>query len=179
MIEKAPVTEFSKRSLILGDRHMKQTALICATAAILCGVLALAQPKTDSATEILALERQAMDGWLKGNPDPALSVMDPEITYFHIMTDRRIDGLASLKTLFETYRGMPLYDSYEIVDPKTQLSGDTAVLTYLLVRHNGTTASRWNATQVYQRKKEGWRVIHSHWSQTKASAGQPAIGNEK
>jgi hypothetical protein len=40
-------------------------------------------------------------------------------------------------------------------------------LTYTLVRHLGTTTSRWNATQVYQRKKEGWRIVHSHWSATR------------
>jgi ketosteroid isomerase-like protein len=156
---------------------MKQIALICTTAAILCAMLAFAQQKPDAATEILALERQAMDGWLKGNPDPVLAIADPEITYFHIMTEKRIDGLPSLKALFETYRGMPLFDSYEIVDPKIQISGDTAILTYLLVRHNGTAASRWNATQVYQRKKEGWRVIHAHWSQTRPTTAQSPTGN--
>ena len=158
---------------------MKQTALIFSAVAILCGMLAFAQPKPGAAKEILALERQAMDGWLKGNPDPVLAIMDPEITYFHIMTEKRIDGLPALTPLFETYRGMPLFDSYEIVDPKVQISGDTAVLTYILVRHNGAVASRWNATQVYQRKKEGWRVIHTHYSQTKPATAQPAMGNEE
>jgi hypothetical protein len=125
-----------------------------------------AQPKTDAAAEILALEQQAMDGCLKGNPDPALAAIDPAITYFHIMTEKRIDGLPSLKALFEAYRGTPLFDSYEIVDPKIQTGGEIAILTYILIRHNGAVTSRWNSTQVYQRKKEGWRVIHSHWSQT-------------
>ena len=63
----------------------------------------------------------------------------------------------------------PLFDSYEMAGPKVQTSGDIAVLTYILVRHTGSATSRWNATQVYQRKKEGWRIIHSHWSATKPS----------
>jgi hypothetical protein len=157
--------------------QMKQITLICSIAAVLCGLLAFAQPKPDAATEILALERQAMDGWLKGNPDPVLDMADAEITYFHIMTEKRIDGLPALKALFETYRGMPLFDSYEIMDPKVQTGGDMAVLTYLFVRHNGAATSRWNATQVYQRKKEGWRVIHTHYSQTRQAAAQPAMDN--
>jgi hypothetical protein len=146
---------------------MKQTALICAIASILCGMPAFVQPKPDAATEILAMERQVMDGWLKGNPDPVLAIADPEITYFHVMTEKRIDGLPALKALFEPFRGTPLFDSYEILDPKVQTGGDMAVLTYIFVRHNGGATSRWNATQVYQRKKEGWRVIHTHYSQTK------------
>ena len=145
---------------------MKQTALIYAAGTILCTILAFAQPQADAAKEILALERRVMDGWLKGDPDPILAITDPDISYFHIMTEKRIDGLPALKALFEAYRGTPLFDSYEIVDPKIQTSGEMAVLTYILVRHNGAATSRWNATQVYQRKKEGWRVIHSHWSQT-------------
>jgi ketosteroid isomerase-like protein len=34
------------------------------------------------------------------------------------------------------------------------------------LRRTGSVTSRWNATQIYQRKAEGWRVIHTHWSQT-------------
>ena len=83
------------------------------------------------------------------------------------MTDKRLEGLPALKALFEAYRGKPLFDSYEMADAKVQSSGDTAVLTYVLVRHVGTATTRWNATQVYQRKKEGWRIIHSHWSATR------------
>jgi hypothetical protein len=71
-----------------------------------------------------------------------------------------------VKELFERYRGTPLFDAYEMADPKIQAAGDIAVLTYILVQHMGAATSRWNATQVYQRKKDGWRVIHSHWSAT-------------
>lgn len=94
---------------------------------------------------------------------------DPDITYFHAITEKRVDGLPALRAIFEDYRGQPLFDSYEIADPKVQASGDIAVLSYILVRHIGTVTTRWNATQVYQRKKDGWRVIHSHWSVAKAA----------
>ena len=63
-----------------------------------------------------------------------------------------------------------MFDSYEIVDPKVQASGDTAVLSYVLVQHVGPQTARWNGTQVYRRGPESWRVIHTHWSQ----AGPPA-----
>ncbi len=53
-----------------------------------------------------------------------------------------------------------------MADPKVQTTGDAAILTYLLVSHAGAATTRWNATQVYQRKRDGWRVIHSHWSVT-------------
>ena len=36
-----------------------------------------------------------------------------------------------------------------------------------LAQHSGGGTAFWYATQVYQRKKEGWRVIHTHWSSAK------------
>ncbi len=146
---------------------MKNLILVGAVAAALCGVLAAADENEATAREVLALERKTLDGWQMGNPDPLLAISAPEITYFHVVTDKRLDGLPAVKALFEGYRGRPLFDSYEMAEPKVQSSGDTAVLTYILVRHVGTATTRWNATQVYQRKKEGWRIIHSHWSATR------------
>ena len=132
--------------------------------AILIGVAA--ESNAETVRELVALERQAMNGWLKGDPGPALAIFDPEITLFHIMTGKRLDGFPAVQALYETYRGRPLFESYEIIDPKVQQGGDVAVLTYLFVWKTGDVTSRWNSTQVYQRKKEGWRVVHSHWSRT-------------
>jgi hypothetical protein len=141
--------------------------VLLAAALLWCGPVR-AQSEAGPAREILALERQAMDGWLKGNPDPQLAISDPEITFIHdAVLDKRIEGLAALRQVYEPYRGMPLFDSYEILEPKVQSSGGVAVLTYQLVRHAGGAITRWNATQVYQRKGDSWRVIHSHWSAAK------------
>ena len=148
-------------------RKMKKSILAGAVAAAVCGVLAAADQNETHAREVIALERKTLDGWQVGNPDPLLAISDPEITYFHVVTDKRVEGLPAVRALFEGYRGRPLFDSYEMAEPKVQASGDTAVLTYTLVRHVGTATTRWNATQVYQRKKEGWRIIHSHWSATR------------
>jgi hypothetical protein len=121
----------------------------------------------DTAQEVLALERQAMDGWLAGKPDPQLAISDPQITYIHAVVEKRLEGLPALKELYQQYRGIPLFDSYEIVSPKVQAAGNVAVLTYQLLRRNGSATTYWNATQVYCRKTEGWRVIHTHWSAVK------------
>jgi ketosteroid isomerase-like protein len=146
--------------------------LLCAMAIALCGSSTAADLNSDTARAILALERGAMDGWLKGDPDPFLAISDPEITYFHVMTTQRLDGLPAVKALYEAYRGRPLFDSYEIVDPMVQTGGEVAVLTYILVQRNGEAANRYNATEVYQRKKDGWRVVHSHWSATRPSGNR-------
>ncbi len=115
--------------------------------------------------EILRIERASMDGWIKGNPDAMLASLDPDVTYIHVMTGKRIDGAAAVKALFEQYRGTPLFESYDMADPKVQVSGNVAVLTYQLVQRNGATANRWNGTLVYERKAGAWKVTHAHWSQ--------------
>jgi ketosteroid isomerase-like protein len=149
-----------------GGKNLKKTITALSIVASLCATPAPAASKADTSSEIIALERKAMDGWLAGNPEPLLAISDPDITYFHVMTEKRVDGLPALKAVVEPFRGRSLFASYDMLEPKVQVGADMAVLTYILVRRGPSASSRWNATQVYQRKAAGWRVIHTHWSQT-------------
>ncbi len=146
---------------------MKYAILIAAAAAL--AQYALAQSSSDAEREILALERKVLDGWQKGEPDPLLATLDPEVTYFHVVTDERLEGRAAVAALVEGYRGRPLFDRYEIAAPKVRSEGNIAVFTYILVTHNGDAVRRWNGTQVYRRTAEGWRAIHIHWSLVRGS----------
>ena len=87
---------------------MNNAILAVAVAAAFCGPLSAADRNEVTASEILAMERQGMDGWRTGNPDPTLAVLDPEVTYFHAVTNHRLDGLPAVRALFEDYRGTPL-----------------------------------------------------------------------
>ena len=146
---------------------MNIAMVVCAAVAAFGGALAAADSEADIARQLLALERQAMDGWMKGNPDSDLARTDSTVTYFHVAADKRLEGLPALTELFEKYRGRPLFDSYDLVDPKVQAAGNVAVLTFTLECRMGTTVYRYDASEVYQHKKEGWRVIHAHWSKAK------------
>jgi len=132
--------------------------------AVFAGLGAFAAGEDAAEREILALERGAMEGWRRGDPEPLLRTLDPEVSYVHVMTRGRLEGLAAVRPLVETYRGRTLFDSYEIVAPRVQGSGDARVLTYEFVTHNGSAVGHWNATQVYRRTPDGWRVLHAHWS---------------
>jgi ketosteroid isomerase-like protein len=138
-----------------------------AAAVVLAGALAAAEPDAGVARQLVALERQAMDGWSKGSPDADLAISDPAITYIDPARDGRIEGRAALAEFFEKYRGTPLFDSYEIVDPKVRVAGDTAVLSFFLQCRRSETDYRYNATLVWQRTGDGWRVIHEHWSKVR------------
>jgi hypothetical protein len=60
---------------------LKIVLFVIACAAV-CIAPARAESEADITRQLVALERQAMDGWMKGDPDPQLAVMDPKITYF-------------------------------------------------------------------------------------------------
>ncbi len=124
---------------------------------------AWADSDADTLRALLALERQGMDGWKNGDPNPQLAVLDPKIIYISAL-GQRLDGLAAVKELFAGYRGTPLFESYEILNPKVRTIGDTAILTYQLAQHARSDTRYWNGTQVYLKTADGWRVVHSHWS---------------
>jgi len=146
---------------------MNMAVVVCAAVAALGGTLAAADVEADVARQLLALERQAMDGWMKGSPEPDLARTDATVVYIHPAADKRLEGLPALTELFEKYRGRALFDSYELIDPKVQVSGDVAVLTFILECRMGATVYRYDSSEVYQRRKDGWRVIHAHWSKAR------------
>ena len=131
---------------------------------------------SDSVPEaILALERQALDRWGKGDPGGFLAISAPDLTYFDPFQEKRIDGLPALKALYGTILGKIKIDRDEIIDPKVQLFGDAAMLTYRFVSHGSEGSKRWNCTEVYQCLGGEWNIVHSHWSFTgpAAAAVQP------
>ncbi len=119
------------------------------------------------AAAIIALERAALDRWGNGDPSGFLEISAPDVAYFDPFTDRRIDGREALARHYEPARGQIRIARYEMIDPKVQVVGDAAVLTFNFVSYGGNEdAFRWNCTEVYRHDPEGWRIIQTHWSFT-------------
>ncbi len=139
------------------------TILICALTLLCSGVPAPADP----VETILAMERRAMDGWREGNPDGFLAISDSEITVFHSIFEKRLSGLEAVRAVYEGYRGRPLFDRYDVSEPKVVVTGDVAVLTYLFTTENGSLVRHWQVTEIYRHGTAGWRIIHSHFSEVR------------
>ncbi|MFZ2956592.1 MAG: nuclear transport factor 2 family protein [Candidatus Ozemobacteraceae bacterium] len=118
------------------------------------------------AETIIKLEKAALDRWGKGDPSGCLEISAHEVTYFDPFIEHRICGLAALTQYYDGLRGKIQVDRYELIDPKVELVGDAAILTFNYVSYNGADRSRWNCTEVYQNLDGQWKIIQTHWSLT-------------
>ena len=118
------------------------------------------------AAEIISIERAALDKWGKGDPSGYLEISDPGVVYFDPFLEKRLDGLKALTAYYDGIRGQIRIDRDQLIDPKVQVNGETAVLTFNYASFTGGDQMRWNCTEVYVRTSAGWRIIQTHWSIT-------------
>jgi ketosteroid isomerase-like protein len=143
--------------------------------------MATARPASVSAEaeRITAIERVALDRWGRGDPQGYLEIMAGEVTYFDPMQGRRIDGVDAMRDLLVPLGGKIRVDRYDMIDPKVQHHGDSALLTFNLVsyqtRADGTehAVARWNSSELYARLDGRWQIVHSHWSFTQPELKKP------
>ena len=135
-------------------------------------------PAASVADTIIALERAALDRWGRGDPQGYVETYAEDVTYFDPFTRRRVDGLDAIKGMLAPIVGKVRIDRYDMLEPRVQLSGDVAVLTFNLVSHtHGPDGAprevRWNSTEVYRRTAGKWKIMHNHWSFTTPEIKMP------
>lgn len=124
----------------------------------------------DVRTTILELERKALERWGQGDPDGFLEISAPDVSYFDPYQPKRLDDREALAALYETLRGAVKIDVAEIIAPRVQVLGDTAVLSYRFGSEGGGGQYLWNCTEVYRRLDGEWRIVHTHWSMPEKKA---------
>ena len=118
---------------------------------------------------IIDLESAALDRWGNGDPSGFLEICAPDIVYFDPTLERRIDGREALAHYYEPIRGKIFFERFELLNPKVQVVGAAAVLTFNYVSYGRSgQRSPWNCTEVYQRIDGKWQIIQTHWSYTKS-----------
>ena len=138
------------------------------------------RPAPVQASEIIGLERAALDRWGRGDPGGFLETYAPEITYFDPSTSKRVDGVAALRERYAPIAGKIKVDSYDMLNAKVQGQGDVVVLSYNLIsrgRFAGDTlvSTRWNSSTVYGRVSGKWKILHSHWSFSAPAASDGVV----
>ena len=116
-------------------------------------------------TEIISMEKSALEKWNSGDPSGYLAIYSKDITYFDPLQEKRLDGLDEVQKLYESIRGKIAVDKYEMLNPLIEISDRMAVLSYNLNSYSGGKLYKWNCTEVYRLEPDNqWRIIHNHWS---------------
>jgi ketosteroid isomerase-like protein len=129
-------------------------------------LVALAEQPSDVAATIIAMERAALDQSDRFDADGFLKISDPGVVYIDPALERPIVGLENLRTYYKSFGAGGTPTPGEMLGSQVRVMGDTAVLTFNYRRKDGKEP-RWNATEVYHRTKDGWRIVHTHWSYIK------------
>ena len=128
-----------------------------------------AKPADDPTAEIIAMEKAMLDRWGTGDTDGFLELAAPEITYFDPSLEKRLDGREAFEKFLAPLKGSFRVPKYEMIDPKVQVHGEAAVLSYNMIDYDetGMNTFRMNVTEVYARHDGRWMLVHSHFSITK------------
>lgn len=123
----------------------------------------------DISAHIIGLEERALRRWCSGDPSGFLDICADDVVYFDPFQNQRIDGLSALTTYYESLRGKVSAARFELLNPRVQVVGEAAVLTFNFVSWGGSEdALRWNCTEVFRLTSGIWKLIQTHWSFTNA-----------
>lgn len=124
------------------------------------------------ANTLISMEKRALERWGKGDPDGFLEIIAEDYTYFDPFIDSRVDNYEGIKEIYDAIRGKIRIERFELIDPKVQVEGEIAVLTFNFKSYSkmsdGTIgeSSHWHTTEVFREFEKDWKLISTHWSYT-------------
>jgi ketosteroid isomerase-like protein len=135
---------------------------------LLGAVSALAMGQDDTASLIIRMERAALDRSDRGDVGGFLEISAEDVTYWDPFIDKPVRSLEALRAYYKQFTADDTGKG-EMSNAHVQVAGNVAVLTfnYVFRFEKSGKMHRWNTTEVYKKTKEGWRIIHTHWSFSK------------
>ena len=151
-------------------------SIACVTSMFLASQAAVAGEDPTVAAEVMALARAQWDADIAGKSvaEQTASVAD-EYTEFNPMFPTRLDGKALSNSLYEAQmRSGDKSLASNMVNPKVQVYGDVAILTYNFVginqKKDGSTESQLaKSTRVYAKQGGAWKLVHANFAPVVAS----------
>ena len=121
------------------------------------------------AAQIIAREKASVEAWQRKDKAFFADFMAADATYFGPMNPYlETDPKANFLPKFEQYVEQFKYLDHQMYNPRVQVYGDTAILTYngsstmnIGGQHVSYTAKM---TTVYVKQGNTWRVVHGHES---------------
>jgi len=119
--------------------------------------------------EILTHEHAIWDRWSAGDPLGFAESFQDDATLFRwhdFQAQARLDGIEEIQEYLATFKGNIPAHKYEMVDPRIQIYGEIAIMTfeYHIITPDSESVHRWKATDVYHLVNGDLKIVHSHWS---------------
>jgi len=123
--------------------------------------------------QIIARERASVDAWRRKDKTFFADLLAEDATYFsayspYLDTDAKKNFLPK----FEQYAEQLKYQDFQMYNPRVQIYGDVAVLTYqasVAANFNGQPLNYTaKMTSIYVKQGNTWRVAHGHESMNPA-----------
>jgi ketosteroid isomerase-like protein len=117
---------------------------------------------------IIAKEKSILNRWKNGDTFGFIEAAAEEITYFDPGLEKRCTGKKEFHDWIGSFNGTFSFPNYELLDPQVQMHGDVGILTFNFIgfMQDGSKEC-WNTTEIYKLIEGDWKLISSHWSQTK------------
>ena len=125
--------------------------------------------QTAVATQIIAREKAGFEAWQRKDKAFFADYMADDATYFSFMspyleTDPKVNFLPK----FEQYAEIMKFNDFQMYNPRVQVYGDVAILTYNSAVSASFGGQQMNytskMTSVYAKQGNTWRVVHGHES---------------
>ena len=120
-----------------------------------------------TAEHIVDLEKAALNLWFNGKTKGYYDLWSTEsFSYFDGVVTKRIDSHKDIGEALKSIEGKLFApNGFRFENPRVQLFGDTAILTYQLFAETTLIDMKYNCIEVYHKEESGeWHVVHSTWS---------------
>lgn len=124
--------------------------------------------------EVMEIVNRNLQAIWDADPDAYRETCAPDVSFFEwYVTTQRIDGIDfHLREILvhagALGGGSGARTEHEILQPRVQMYGDTAIVTYTLlvrsVRDGAVNRTQQNETRVLHRFDDGWKLVHCHKS---------------
>ena len=122
--------------------------------------------------EVLQIVRDWNDAFASNDVPRYFTYIDEELSLWTPANPYRVDGLAQDREEFEfsLRSGKTWVNLFQMMQPRVQLLGDAAVVTYAwrgsLGKGDAASMGYFKETDVLLRRPSGWKIVHIHLSRS-------------
>lgn len=122
---------------------------------------------TANERELIRLEREQVADFNRHEIRALLSHFDRGFVGFSSTRHERISGSAQLSNTFRHYMNVSPKVRYAISEPRVQMLGENAVVTfYWKVQLAPGHSIEGRGTHVFAKKGKQWKIVHEHFSRS-------------